>query len=511
MNYRKDMSRRDFVKITGQAIAAVGIARGEAIGSAVRKVAEPSGGMNFITWLPAWRIRELIAKREISPVEVTEHFLNRIEQYDGKLKSFGFVDWKGAREQAKRAEKAVLDGEKLGLLHGIPVSVKEHLQIKGLPFFSINELKHLDAAPWDDIQVERLRNSGAIIFGGNTEMGSGSRSDLPGGDPRRKFNWDVEARNPWDLERVPGWSSSGSAAATAGRLVPIAIGSDGGGSTRLPSAYSGIFGVAATPGRIPWVVTSAPAMALTASTGPMCRDVKDGALALQALAGPDGRDFFSLRQEPEDYLVNIDVGVAGMRFAWTDDFGYASAYALEESPRVITAIREAANGFTKLGATVEKTNEMWDDFWDGFMMTNRVFGSGGHGVGEPPKSEDFWKSLTNRKRNIDTFDRVFRNHDAVLAPTAQLTARKVKDWDDCWTGDGSRFNHGTFAGTYTSHVMLLNWLGIPAFSVPCGFVDGLPVGMQIIGKPGTEKKMLQIAQAFQKAFGRDERPPSVQP
>jgi aspartyl-tRNA(Asn)/glutamyl-tRNA(Gln) amidotransferase subunit A len=462
-----------------------------------------------LTWLPAWRIRELIGQRELSPVEVTEHFLSRIEEYDGKLKSFGFVDWKGAREQAKRAEKAVLDGEKLGLLHGIPVSVKDHLQIKGAPYYSMNVHRRLDAAPWDDVQVERLRNAGAVIFGGNTMMGSGARTDLAPTDPGRMYNWEVEARNPWDLERVPGWSSSGSAAAAAARLVPIAIGSDGGGSTRLPSAYSGIFGIVATPGRIPWVLPASPAIALTASTGPMCRDVRDGALVLQALAGPDGRDFFSLREQPDDYLAHIDAGVAGMRFAWTDDFGYASAYALQESPRVIAAIREAAKNFSNLGATVEPTREVWDDFWDGFTMINRVFGSGGRGLGAQPTPEEYWQSATMRKRNTDAFDRIFADHDVLLAPTSQLTARKVADWNDCWTGDGTRFRHGTFAGTYTSHVMLLNWLAMPAFSVPCGFVDGLPVGMQIIGKPGSEAKMFRIAQAFQKAFGRSERPPSV--
>jgi Asp-tRNA(Asn)/Glu-tRNA(Gln) amidotransferase A subunit family amidase len=459
-----------------------------------------------LTWLPATEIRALIGKGEVSPVEVTEHFLNRIEEHDGKLQCFAFVDQKGAREQAKKAEKAVSDGDDLGLLHGIPVSVKDHLQIEGHPYYSMNVHQRFDAAPWDDIQVERLRNAGAIIFGGNTMMGSGARTDVAATDPSRMYNWDVEARNPWDTTRVPGWSSSGSAAATAARLVPIAIGSDGGGSTRLPSAYSGLFGTVATPGRIPWVLPATPAIALTASTGPMCRDVADGALALQALAGPDGRDYFSLRDEPEDYLANIDAGVEGMSFAWTDDFGYASIYAQEESPRVIATIREAAQKLTGLGAKVETTSETWVDFWDGFIMINRVFGSGGRGVGEPPTAEEYWESVTSRKVAVDAFDRVFRDHDVLLAPTSQLVARTIEDWNNCWTGDGSRFAHGTFAPVYTSHVMLLNWLAMPAFSVPAGFVDGLPVGLQIIGKPGAEAKMLRIANALQKVIGTP-RPP----
>ena len=461
-----------------------------------------------ITWLPAWQIRQKIVSREISPVEVTEHFLGRIEDHDSKIKSFAHVDRAGARAQAKRAEQAVASGEALGPLHGIPVSVKGHIFVKGLPTFDMGTLSNIAAAPRDDVQVERLRAAGAIIMGTNTLMGSGADASRAGGDPRRMYNWDVEARNPWDTSRVPGWSSSGTAAAVCGGLVPIGLGSDGGGSTRLPSAYSGLFGIVATPGRIPWINPSAPALALTASTGPMCRDVRDGAIATQAMAGPDGRDFYSLHDEPEDYTAHIDDGVEGMRFAWSDDMGFASIYAQEESPRVIAAIRTAAQGFTQLGAKVETTDEKWDDFWDGFQMINRAFGSGGHGVGKAPPADEFWASLETRGRNVDRFNRLFKDHDVLLTPTTQLLARKVEDWNDCWTANGPRYAHGSFAGVYTSHVMMFNWLSMPAFSVPAGFVDGLPVGLQIVGKPGSEAKMFKIARAFQKAFPRNERPPT---
>jgi aspartyl-tRNA(Asn)/glutamyl-tRNA(Gln) amidotransferase subunit A len=316
----------------------------------------------------------------------------------------------------------------------------------------------------------------------------------------------VEARSPWDPGRVPGWSSSGTASATAAGLVPLGLGSDGGGSTRLPSAYSGLFGIVATPGRIPWVNPGAPAIALTASTGPMCRDVLDGAIATTAMAGRDGRDFFSLYDAPEDYMSTIDHGVEGMRFAWSDDLGYASIYAQEESPRVIAAIREAALGFRSLGASVEPTEETWDDFYDGFMLINQVFGSGGRGAGEPVTAERYWAGMDIRQRNYDALERVFAEHEVLLTPTTQLLARTVEEWNACWTTDGARFTHGNFAGTYVSHVMLFNWLAVPAFSVPCGFVDGLPIGLQIVGRPGSEKTMFRIARAFQRAFPRPERP-----
>jgi len=238
----------------------------------------------------------------------------------------------------------------------------------------------------------------------------------------------------------------------------------------------------------------------------MCRHVIDGAIATQAMAGPDGRDYFSLIDTPDDYLADIHGGVEGMRFAWSDDLGFASMYAMEESPRVIAAIRDAAFGFDQIGAEVEPTDEVWDDFHDGFMLINRIFGSGGRGTGDKPSATEYWASMESRGQNVAKFNRLFETYDVLLTPTAQLLARKVEDWNDCWTGDGSRFAHGNFAGTYTSHVMLFNWLSMPAFSVPCGLVDGLPVGLQIVGKPGTEAKMFRIAQAFEQAFARPERP-----
>ena len=493
-----DQQRRALLKgMAGGALAAAsGAMAGNALGT-------PAPAGDELTWMPAWRIRDLIARKEISPVEVTRHFLNRIEDLDGKLHAFMTVDHKGALAQARAAEKAVLAGDSLGALHGIPVSVKDHIAIKGLPKFDMGLLRHIPEAARDDVVVERLRRAGAILIGTNTEMGSGSDvTKMP-----REFNWEVEARSAWDQSRVPGWSSSGSASAAVARLVPIAIGSDGGGSTRLPAAYSGIVGIAATPGRIPWIHAASPTLALSASTGPMCRDLKDAAIATQALSGPDGRDFFSLQDPNPDFLTNLDAGVEGMRLAWSDDFGYASLYAMAESPRVIAAIRAAAMGFNKLGARVDVLDDQWDDFFGGFMMMNQAFGSGGRGRGEMPSEEDYWASVTVRGRNYDHFMAVFKTHDVILAPTAQLLAPSVEEWNARWTTDGAKFPHGTFAGSYVSHVMMFNWLGFPAFNIPAGFVDGLPVGMQVIGRPGSEATMFRVAQAFVKAYPRDERPP----
>jgi Asp-tRNA(Asn)/Glu-tRNA(Gln) amidotransferase A subunit family amidase len=135
-----------------------------------------------------------------------------------------------------------------------------------------------------------------------------------------------------------------------------------------------------------------------------------------------------------------------------------------------------------------------------------MFGSGGRLMGERPTEDEYLTMTDARGRNLDRFMAIFDEYDVLLAPTAQLTARKVDDWNAAWTTDGERYAHGTFAGTYVSHAMMQNWCSLPAFSVPAGFVDGLPVGLQLIGRPGTDALMFRVAQAFQRAFPRDERP-----
>ena len=456
-----------------------------------------------LTWLPAWRIRELIGKREVSPVEVTEHFLARIEKLDPALKAFRTLDATGAREQARRAEAAARSGEPLGPLHGIPISVKEHIPVAGMPLtklmlpaFSSKE----GVASRDHLGIERLRDAGAVIVGMNTMMSSGS-------DVLGQFDWNVEARNPWDTARVPGWSSSGGAATAAARLLPIAIGSDGGGSTRLPAAYSGVVGVHPSAGLIPAPSYETPHVGNpTVTIGPLCRNVVDAALTLQVMAGPDGRDWMATQTDPPDVLATIDAGVEDLRLGWTDDYGFAQMYAQDESPRVIETVRRAAGGFASLGATVEPVKETWEDFFPGYMVSTYLF------MPPPmafplPTAEQWSGMLETRQRNWTLFRKVLREVDVLLSPTSQLVARKVEDWDRAWTRDGARYAHGTFAPTYTSHTHMFNWLGFPAASVPCGFVDGLPVGLQIVGLPGREATILRVANAFQKAFPRDERPP----
>jgi Asp-tRNA(Asn)/Glu-tRNA(Gln) amidotransferase A subunit family amidase len=467
---------------------------------------------NELTWMPAWQIRDLIEKGEVSCAEVTDHFLDRIEEFNPTVRAFEELDVAGARGQATELDKAARSGDELGPLHGIPTSVKSHIRVQGM---RVAHGTSPEPSPFDDISVERLRAAGAVIVGTNTMMGAGGGGVMDPDNPGvfRPFNWEAEALNPWDTGRVPGWSSSGGAAAAVARLLPVTIGSDGGGSTRLPAAYSGVVGLHTTRGLIPHIDYQKPTMMLTASYGPLARNVRDVALFTQVLGGPDGRDYVCLPNETPDCLVTLDDGVDGMRLAWTEDFGFASRYATSGSDEIIAVAREAARGLAGLGATVETTDEVWEDrspvetaSWNAEPAVYEAMVGINLHPSPPPEFDGYKRQAESRARNWTRFSDFFSRYDVIMSVTAQRTAPTVEDWERGWTVDGPSFPGGSFAPVYCSHTMIFNWLGFPAVSVPCGFIDGLPVGLQIAGWPGREDKVLRVAAAFQAAFPRPERP-----
>lgn len=460
-------------------------------------------GDDDLRWLPAWRAAELVARGELSPVELVDHALKRIESLDPVLKAFSHLDAAAARSAAERAEAAVRNGERLGRLHGVPTAVKDHVPVAGMPLNTHGKGERITVD--GHFGVERLRSEGAIILGLNTMMGAGGGGGLKSAAVFNPFNWEAEARNPWDIEKVPGWSSSGGAAAVASGMIPFAIGSDGGGSTRLPAAYSGVVGVHPTGGLIPEFNYLAPVPPAGITVGPLARDVRDAALVTQVMAGPDGRDPFAIQSDPDDYIAGIDAGVEGMRFAWTDDFGFTERYAAEESPEVIALVRKQAEQFRDLGAKVETTDERWEDFWPGRMAQWMSFF---RTEGLPmPGEEEMRSGFETRGRNWDRFRKLFRSFDLLLSVTSQRISRPIAEWEAAWTTSGPSYPNGNFLGPYCSHTDMFNWLKFPAVSVPCGFVRGLPVGLQIVGPPGSEARIFRAANAFQRAFPRNERPP----
>jgi Asp-tRNA(Asn)/Glu-tRNA(Gln) amidotransferase A subunit family amidase len=238
----------------------------------------------------------------------------------------------------------------------------------------------------------------------------------------------------------------------------------------------------------------------------MTRDVTDAAITLQAMAGPDGRDFDCLQSTPPDYLAALEAGVDGLRLGWTDDFGYASMYAFPESARVIATVREAAKGFATLGAELDVLHQTWEDFYPGLGGTMHLFAGNGARV-----EKDLWNmAIDLRDRNWQLFRAVFADHDLIVSPTAQILAPKIEDWASYWSGTGPvPFPHNAFAPHYTSHTHMFNWLGFPAINVPAGFVDGLPIGLQLVGWPGSEATIFRAAHAFLDAYPRDEHPPTT--
>ncbi|MEX1006659.1 MAG: hypothetical protein WD271_02315 [Acidimicrobiia bacterium] len=213
----------------------------------------------------------------------------------------------------------------------------------------------------------------------------------------------------------------------------------------------------------------------TVTIGPLARDLRDAAITLQAMAGPAGRDFDCMQNDPPDCVTGLDAGIGGMRFAWTDDYGLTEMYAFEQSPRVIQAIRGVAMSLADLGAEIDSVDETWEDFWDGYVATNYLFGGGPTGTMEPPKREQWISAMDVRQRNWTKFRSVLRDHDVILSATAQIVAPTIEDWADYWVGKGPMpFPHGTFAPHYTSHTHMFNWLGFPAVSVPAGFLDANP-------------------------------------
>jgi Asp-tRNA(Asn)/Glu-tRNA(Gln) amidotransferase A subunit family amidase len=433
-------------------------------------------------------------------VEVTEHFLARIESLDPTLNAFRLVDRESARVQAKAAEVASKRGERLGPLHGIPIAVKEQVRLKGVVLMPT--MPNAAPAGADDILVERLREAGAIIVGTTTMPGMGRAALM--------FQTDMDLakhpRNPWDPTRIPGSSSSGSAAAVAAGMLPLTIGTDGGGSTRLPAALSGTIGVHTSRGRIPYVNYDNPGYQFTISSAPMTRDMRDAALVMSVICGADGRDPACLEDDVPDFVGAVSQDAGGMRFAWTDDFGFASMYGLAQTPAVIAAVRSAAEGFKKLGAKVERTNEKWEDFYHGFLTFGAAYREGPAQRGEKPTVEQIRTQSELRGRNWDRFMRLLEDHDVLLSPTIQFTAFTVEEWDAAWNKDGEKYPHGTFAPTYTADTHMFNWLGWPALSIPVGFVNGLPVGMQLITRPNREAQLYRAAAAFLKAYPRNERP-----
>lgn len=468
-----------------------------------------------LAFAPAWQVREQIASKEISPLELVDLFLDRIETLNPKLNAYLRVTSEEARIQAAAAEKAVIRGDELGLLHGVPVSIKDLEATKGIPTTFGSAVFKGYVPNEDSLVVERIRQAGAIVLGkSNTpEFGlSGANENLLGD----------ACRNPWNPERTSGGSSGGAGAALAAGLCSLASGSDGGGSIRIPSSFCGVFGIKPTQWRVPrygGVRDAKPPANQFSQSGPMARSVKDAAILLQVLSGHDSRDPLSLRGEVPDFVSGLESGVRELRLGWSPDFGYSAV-----DPEVVELTSAAAMRFEQLGCEVEEARVDLEDpfpaFWTIFSTTS--YTAYGYLLDEHAEeltdytryameqamlmtAADYSRGLYTVHTIQAKFSDLLKRYDLLLSPTMATVAFPVGQFPEVIGGKSVEPFWGYLPFTFP-----INMSGQTAASVPCGFsTEGMPVGLHVIGKAGDEATVLKACRAFEQAFPWADTRPQV--
>ena len=466
-----------------------------------------------LAFTPAWQLRDWIAAGQISPVELVELYLRRIEALDPRLNAYLTVCADESLAEARRAQEAVAQGRPLGPLHGLPVPIKDLNQTRGVRT-THGSLLFKDFVPTtDEPMVERVRAAGAIILGktNTPEFGHRGTTENLLGDA---------CRNPWDPVRTSGGSSGGAAVAVASGLCALAQGSDGGGSIRTPASFCGIYGIKPSQGRVPRPYRNAGGWSILAQSGPLSRTVRDAALLLQVMSGPHADDPMAIPDPPPDFEGSLPGGVAGLRMAWSGNLG-----ANPVDPQVREAAYQGARLFADLGAEVEEPDipmdhdlvretfktlflsdydaalgRVLDTNPDLLMPSLRAWLEEARGwpVGR------LARALRDLEWHRARMGQLFQRYDLLLTPTNAVTAFPVEQWPETIDGVGV---DGLWA--FNPFCYIFNLSGQPAASVPCGFSsEGLPIGLHIVGRVGDEATVLRASAAFEEARPwADGRPP----
>jgi aspartyl-tRNA(Asn)/glutamyl-tRNA(Gln) amidotransferase subunit A len=430
-----------------------------------------------------------------SPVDVIERTLEAARQAQGTLNPFAVLDEGGALEAARRSEERWMGGAPLSPLDGVPVSIKDNIYAAGMPtrFGSLAIPPEATEGP-DSPSTARLREAGALIF---------AKTTLP--DYAHKSVTDSPltgvTRNPWKLDYSPGGSSGGAAAAVSAGIGPLALGSDGGGSVRVPAAWTGIFGLKPSFGRVPHHPRGA--FAPLSHIGPMTRTVTDAALVLNAIARPDARDWYALPANETNYLTLLESGIGGLRIALSSTLGIAG---LEVDPEILAAVEGAARAFEAMGCricsadppSVAECSDVGDVHWVAFsaLLEHRLRERSALldpslrrladiGRALPPMAlVDAYVRRSELGSQVEDF---FEDYDLLLAPVAQMTAPTLASVED----------EGAIRPAMT---IWCNMTGLPAASICCGFTRaGLPIGLQIIGGRHADAEVMRAARAFERA------------
>ena len=459
---------------------------------------------------------QLLAKfrdKSLSPVEATEAVLARIEALNGRINAFCLVDGEAALAAARASEARWAAGQPAGLIDGVPTTIKDLNLTKGWPTLRGSTTVAAGQRWQEDAPVvARLREHGAVLVGKTTtpEFGWKGVTDSP---------LTGITRNPWDLTRTPGGSSGGAAAACAAGMGALHVGSDGGGSIRIPSGLSGIFGLKPSFGRVP--VFPASPFGTISHIGPITRTVADAALMLRVMAEPDWRDWFALPYDRCDYLAGLQDGVKGLRIAFSPALGYATV-----EPEVAEIVAQAAAAFEALGATVEAVDP---GFADPTPMFNTIWKVGAFnglkGLSDEQRSRmdpglqrvyaegaemplESYLDAVNARTALGAHMREFHErHDLLLTPALAVAAFEAgRLTPEGYAQPPDEPNAWVY---WTPFTYPFNLTQQPACSVPCGFTAaGLPVGLQIVGPMHNEALVLRAARAYEAAHPTgDRRPP----
>jgi aspartyl-tRNA(Asn)/glutamyl-tRNA(Gln) amidotransferase subunit A len=453
-----------------------------------------------ISQLNAAELLRLYRRRELSPVDVARDALARIARFEPRINAFVHIDADGAREQARASEARWAKGEPLGLADGLPATIKDNIDVAGLPSRK-GSLTTSDApAQAEAPAVAQLREHGAVFLGKTTLPEWGwigvCHSPLTG-----------ITRNPWHNERTTGGSSGGAAAAALLNLGVLHLGTDGAGSVRIPSAFTGVFGIKPSYGRVP--AYPASPFTVLAHQGPLTRNVEDAGLMLSVIGGPDARDTTAWNTPCPDYRVGLNGGVRGLRIAWSPRLGHVETL----DPQVEAAAKKAAEAFAELGAHVEEIDPGFPDpidilrtIWYGVAASivdtvpanaRAKMDKGLLQIAERGRSVTLAAYLAAQARRAELAQHMLRFHqkfDLLLTPQMPIPAFEVGRV----TPAGGEFSDEWLS--WSPYTYPFNLTQQPAASVPCGFSnDGLPLALQIVGPPRNDMLVLRAARAFESA------------
>jgi len=431
-----------------------------------------------------------------SAIEETRRCLNNIERFDSVVNAFISVLAESALREAESIDRAREQGAVSGLLAGVPISVKDCIDVAGTPCtngstFFADYVPEIDA-----LVVQRLRQAGAVILGKTNlhEFAYGSTTQNP------HYG---STRNPWDLDRIPSGSSGGAGASVAAQMCVGAVGSDTGGSVRTPAAINGVSGLRPSMGSIPMTGSFTRICPAIDTVGPLGESVEIVARMFAVMAGYDDDDLYSVRREQPDFLGSLDNGIKGIRIGLPQKFFLED---LEEG--VGSAVEASAQRLAALGADIVEIElegaehaqqsvmpMVWADAYEyhrervesapekfGRDVLDRIL------LGRDIAGCDYAAALRARERWNRTVDRTLEQVDVILTPTTPITAPLVEESSDML----STTHH------LTRFTYLFSWAGLPGLSVPCGFTSaGMPIGMLLNGRPWEETLLFQIGHSYQ--------------